>query len=159
MCSLDLVRKLVMPPAAEAKGKQLHHAGKFSSGEGKERLCSSHQAATCKVLLWFPVLSSLVRHPQLSNWTQCVLVPAACGLCVCLLISHSRLWASSFSTLSRFQRFSFGAFPLTILNIPLTDCRCEPQCSSTLTLHHCGTYSRARAEASSCWRKSICDFQ
>lgn len=31
VCSLCLVRKLVMPPAVEAKGKQLHHTGIFLS--------------------------------------------------------------------------------------------------------------------------------
>lgn len=56
-----------MPPAVEAKGKQLHHAGIFSSCEGKERLCSGHQAAICKVLFCFSVLSNLVSHPHLAT--------------------------------------------------------------------------------------------
>lgn len=65
VCSLCLVRKLVMPPAVEAKGKQLHHTGGFFvSCARKGRPCSSHQAAICKVLFYCSVRSNLVRRPR-----------------------------------------------------------------------------------------------
>lgn len=109
----------------------------FLSHAGKKTLCSSHQAAMCKVLFCFSMSSNLVSHPHLKTElgvSQCQLLVASVSLHWSVIGNICFVPLQTIQILTGLSFWeSLEALPTAVLNVSLRGCRCEPCPSSSLT--------------------------